>query len=105
MFISSHIVLCLHWFAFMLILFSIYLIYQSNCSCKLMSMTQVGLELEKNFEGKASNLVASCGKSAEKLVTLVTRHFPGILILVLIALVTDMIVQMVLCFTMTNRVE
>lgn len=40
-------------------------------------LREVGLELEKNFEGKASNLVASCGKSAEKLVTLVTRHFPG----------------------------
>lgn len=40
-------------------------------------LREVGLELEKNFEGKASNLVDSCGKSAEKLVTLVTRHFPG----------------------------
>ncbi|THG18106.1 hypothetical protein TEA_024571 [Camellia sinensis var. sinensis] len=38
---------------------------------------EVGLELERNFEGKASNLVDSCGKSAVKLVTLVTRHFPG----------------------------
>lgn len=58
-------------------------------------MAQVGLELEKNFEGKASNLVDSCGKSAEKLVTLVTRHFPGIFVLVLVTLVVDMeIVQM-----------
>lgn len=38
---------------------------------------EVGRELEKNFEGKASNLVASCGKSAVKLVALVTHHFPG----------------------------
>lgn len=53
-------------------------------------MAQVGLELEKNFEGKASNLVDSCGKSAEKLVTLVTRHFPGIFVLVLVTLVVDM---------------
>ncbi|XP_047311506.1 queuosine salvage protein-like [Impatiens glandulifera] len=38
---------------------------------------EVGCELERNFEGKASNLVESCGKSAEKLVALITRHFPG----------------------------
>ncbi|KAK9285492.1 hypothetical protein L1049_024686 [Liquidambar formosana] len=38
---------------------------------------EVGLELEKSFEGKASNLVKSCGKSAVELVSLVTRHFPG----------------------------
>ncbi|GFY93739.1 hypothetical protein Acr_09g0001850 [Actinidia rufa] len=38
---------------------------------------EVGLELERNFDGKASNLVDSCGKSAVELVTLVTRHFPG----------------------------
>ncbi|KAI4330251.1 hypothetical protein MLD38_028551 [Melastoma candidum] len=38
---------------------------------------EVGLELEKSFDGKASNLVESCGKSAAELVTLVTRHFPG----------------------------
>ncbi|THF95832.1 hypothetical protein TEA_013509 [Camellia sinensis var. sinensis] len=34
--------------------------------------------LHENFEGKASNLVESCGKSAVKLVALVTSHFPGI---------------------------
>ena len=44
----------------------------------VMNMAQVGLELERNFDGKASNLVDSCGKSAVELVTLVTRHFPGI---------------------------
>lgn len=38
---------------------------------------EVGLELERSFEGKASNLVESCGKSATELVALVTRHFPG----------------------------
>ncbi|GLT46790.1 hypothetical protein SLA2020_205200 [Shorea laevis] len=38
---------------------------------------EVGLELERNFEGKASKLVESCGKSAVKLVALVTRYFPG----------------------------
>ncbi|GMN34387.1 hypothetical protein TIFTF001_004655 [Ficus carica] len=38
---------------------------------------EVGLELERSFNGKASNLVESCGKSAAKLVTLVARHFPG----------------------------
>ncbi|XP_056696900.1 uncharacterized protein [Spinacia oleracea] len=38
---------------------------------------EVGRVLEKNFEGKASNLVESCEKSAVKLVALVTRHFPG----------------------------
>ncbi|XP_052195996.1 uncharacterized protein LOC127803638 [Diospyros lotus] len=38
---------------------------------------EVGLELERNFEGKASNLVKLCGKSAVKLVELVTSHFPG----------------------------
>ncbi|KAL6993836.1 hypothetical protein U1Q18_011949 [Sarracenia purpurea var. burkii] len=37
----------------------------------------VGHELETNFDGEAANLVESCGKSAVKLVTLVTRHFPG----------------------------
>ncbi|GAV58711.1 DUF2419 domain-containing protein, partial [Cephalotus follicularis] len=40
-------------------------------------LNEVGLVLEKDFEGKASNLVESCGKSAVKLVALVTRHFPG----------------------------
>ncbi|KAJ8427624.1 hypothetical protein Cgig2_010886 [Carnegiea gigantea] len=38
---------------------------------------EVGRELERNFEAKAANLVKSCGKSAVKLVELVTRHFPG----------------------------
>lgn len=38
---------------------------------------EVGCELERSFDGKASNLVKSCGKSALELVALVTRHFPG----------------------------
>ncbi|KAA8522608.1 hypothetical protein F0562_013031 [Nyssa sinensis] len=38
---------------------------------------EIGLELDRSFEGKASNLVESCGKSAAKLVALVTCHFPG----------------------------
>ncbi|XP_027361831.1 queuosine salvage protein-like isoform X2 [Abrus precatorius] len=38
---------------------------------------EVGIELERNFEGKASNLVECCGKSAVSLVALVARHFPG----------------------------
>lgn len=38
---------------------------------------EVGFELERSFDGKASNLVESCGKSAVKLVALVTCHFPG----------------------------
>ncbi|XP_015890362.2 uncharacterized protein LOC107424965 [Ziziphus jujuba] len=38
---------------------------------------EVGFELERSFDGKASNIVESCGKSAIKLVALVTRHFPG----------------------------
>ncbi|KAH9663918.1 Queuosine salvage protein [Citrus sinensis] len=38
---------------------------------------EVGFELERNFGGKASNLVELCGKSAAKLVALVTRHFAG----------------------------
>ncbi|XP_068344097.1 uncharacterized protein [Pyrus communis] len=38
---------------------------------------EVGFELERSFDGKASNLVESCGKSAVKLIALVTRHFPG----------------------------
>ncbi|KAK4780601.1 hypothetical protein SAY87_016707 [Trapa incisa] len=38
---------------------------------------EVGLELERSFGGKASNLVDLCGKSAVKLVTLIARHFPG----------------------------
>ncbi|KAL3525610.1 hypothetical protein ACH5RR_013982 [Cinchona calisaya] len=40
-------------------------------------MHEVGLELERSFEGKASKLVESCGKSAVELVALITRHFPG----------------------------
>ncbi|KAI5439421.1 hypothetical protein KIW84_024990 [Lathyrus oleraceus] len=38
---------------------------------------EVGIELERNFDGKASNLVEQCGKSAVNLVALVARHFPG----------------------------
>lgn len=38
---------------------------------------EVGLELERSFEGKASKLVESSGKSAVKLVELIARHFPG----------------------------
>lgn len=38
---------------------------------------EVGFELEKSFGGKACNLVESCGKSAVKLVALITSHFPG----------------------------
>ncbi|XVE82915.1 hypothetical protein DITRI_Ditri16bG0043500 [Diplodiscus trichospermus] len=38
---------------------------------------EVGFELERSFEGKASKLVESCGKSAAKLVALLTRNFPG----------------------------
>ncbi|XP_043708144.1 queuosine salvage protein-like [Telopea speciosissima] len=38
---------------------------------------EVGQELERNFGGKAANLVESCGKSAVYLVALITRHFPG----------------------------
>ncbi|XP_038705963.1 queuosine salvage protein-like isoform X2 [Tripterygium wilfordii] len=38
---------------------------------------EVGFELERSFGGKASNLVESCGKSAAKLVSLITSHFPG----------------------------
>ncbi|KAF7828632.1 queuosine salvage protein-like [Senna tora] len=38
---------------------------------------EVGFELERSFEGKASNIVESCGKSAQNLVALVARHFPG----------------------------
>ncbi|KAK3020805.1 hypothetical protein RJ639_047677 [Escallonia herrerae] len=37
----------------------------------------IGLELERSFEGKASNMVESCGKSAAKLLALIARHFPG----------------------------
>ncbi|PNX94237.1 hypothetical protein L195_g017409 [Trifolium pratense] len=38
---------------------------------------EVGIELERSFDGKASNLVEQCGKSAMNLVALVARHFPG----------------------------
>ncbi|PIA44134.1 hypothetical protein AQUCO_01700035v1 [Aquilegia coerulea] len=38
---------------------------------------EVGLELEKNFGGKAANIVESCGKSATTLVATIARHFPG----------------------------
>ncbi|WCJ31371.1 Queuosine salvage protein [Euphorbia peplus] len=40
-------------------------------------LREVGLELERSFGGKASNLVESCGKSAAKLVATITSHFPG----------------------------
>ncbi|KAM7520407.1 hypothetical protein LguiB_019369 [Lonicera macranthoides] len=40
-------------------------------------MHEVGLELERSFDGKASNLVESSGKSATKLVALIASHFPG----------------------------
>lgn len=40
-------------------------------------MSQVGFELERSFGGKASNIVDSCGKSALKLVAVITQHFPG----------------------------
>ncbi|KAL3833263.1 hypothetical protein ACJIZ3_007999 [Penstemon smallii] len=40
-------------------------------------MHEVGFELERSFEGKASKLVESCDKSAAKLVALITSHFPG----------------------------
>ncbi|XP_015963844.1 uncharacterized protein LOC107487665 [Arachis duranensis] len=38
---------------------------------------EVGIELERSFDGKACNLVDRCGKSALNLVALVARHFPG----------------------------
>nr|GMC67955.1 UPF0553 protein-like [Ipomoea batatas] len=38
---------------------------------------EVGLELERSFDGKASKLVESCGKSATRLVEIITSHFPG----------------------------
>ncbi|KAL5556815.1 hypothetical protein UlMin_039051 [Ulmus minor] len=38
---------------------------------------EVGFELERSFDGKASKLVDSCEKSASKLVALIARHFPG----------------------------
>lgn len=47
-------------------------------------MLKVGLELERSFEGKASRLVESSGKSAVKLVELIARHFPGIIYSVLL---------------------
>lgn len=42
------------------------------------NLMQAGQELERNFGGKAANLVKSCGKSATYLVALITCHFPGI---------------------------
>ncbi|XP_042443279.1 queuosine salvage protein-like [Zingiber officinale] len=38
---------------------------------------EVGIELERSYEGQAANLVKAAGNSAARLVTLVTRHFPG----------------------------
>ncbi|KAF5176972.1 Queuosine salvage protein [Thalictrum thalictroides] len=38
---------------------------------------EVGLELEKNFGGKAANIVEACGKSAATLVATIARQFPG----------------------------
>ncbi|KAG9158801.1 hypothetical protein Leryth_013692, partial [Lithospermum erythrorhizon] len=38
---------------------------------------EVGRELERSFDGKASNLVKASGKSAARLVALITSHFPG----------------------------
>lgn len=46
-----------------------------------MIFAKVGFELERSFDGKASNLVESCGKSAVKLVALIAQHFPGIVAL------------------------
>eukprot|EP00249_Psilotum_nudum_P003992 c17513_g1_i2 orf=190-1242(+) len=40
-------------------------------------LQEVGIELEKNFEGQAANLVTSANGSAVTLVKLVTRHFPA----------------------------
>ncbi|GAB2282700.1 hypothetical protein Dimus_017238 [Dionaea muscipula] len=40
-------------------------------------LREVGNELEKSFGGKASILVSASGKSAVKLVGLLTSHFPG----------------------------
>uniref|UniRef100_A0A7N0T5M1 Queuosine 5'-phosphate N-glycosylase/hydrolase n=1 Tax=Kalanchoe fedtschenkoi TaxID=63787 RepID=A0A7N0T5M1_KALFE len=38
---------------------------------------EVGYELERSFDGKAANLVESCGKSASKLVRTIAQHFSG----------------------------
>ncbi|CAA0841042.1 Unknown protein [Striga hermonthica] len=38
---------------------------------------EVGFELERSFDGKASKIVESSEKSAAKLVALITSHFPG----------------------------
>lgn len=46
-----------------------------------MIFAKVGSELERGFDGKASNLVESCGKSAAKLVALIAQHLPGTLAL------------------------
>ncbi|KAK1363737.1 hypothetical protein POM88_039298 [Heracleum sosnowskyi] len=40
-------------------------------------MFQIGRKLDRSFEGKASNLVDCCKKSAVKPVSLVASHFPG----------------------------
>ncbi|XP_051140951.1 uncharacterized protein LOC127258222 [Andrographis paniculata] len=40
-------------------------------------MHEVGFELERSFDGKASKLVESSEKSAPKLVALIASHFPG----------------------------
>ncbi|PKU59468.1 queuosine salvage protein [Dendrobium catenatum] len=40
-------------------------------------MHEVGLELDRSFGGKATNLVKASGNSALSLVALVTKHFPG----------------------------
>ncbi|EFC47622.1 predicted protein [Naegleria gruberi] len=38
---------------------------------------EVGFALEEHFDGKAFNLIKSANKSVNKLVSLVTQHFPG----------------------------
>ncbi|KAL0332327.1 UNVERIFIED_CONTAM: Queuosine salvage protein [Sesamum calycinum] len=43
-------------------------------------MHEVGFELERSFDGKASKLVESCEKSAAKLVALITSHFPDYIV-------------------------
>ncbi|KAG0451149.1 hypothetical protein HPP92_024636 [Vanilla planifolia] len=40
-------------------------------------MNEVGLELERSFDGKATNLVKASRNSAQSLVTLIAKHFPG----------------------------
>ncbi|KAK4367824.1 hypothetical protein RND71_011616 [Anisodus tanguticus] len=48
---------------------------------RLRLLHEVGFELEKSFDGKASKLVESCDKSAAKLVALIARHFPDDIVL------------------------